>query len=85
MNKRVKGQHELRVKELGYKVKVTKTIVEIRFDDGDLYTSFKLVKDKDDNIYYIYNEGELINEQIDFYNTYENSIESCFYYFLTRF
>ena len=81
--KRSKGQHELRVKELGYKTKVTKTSVTILFDDGDIYATFKLVKS--DNMYFIYNDGNIINDELDFYDTYEEAIESCFYYFLTRY
>lgn len=79
-----------RVKELGYKVKITKTNVTIYFDDGDIYASFKLVKDieneKKYNIgYFIFLNNELINDEVDFYNTYDEAITSCLYYFLTRF
>ncbi len=66
-----------------YKTKVTKDSVTIYFEDGDIYASFKLVKDED--MYFIYCDGEMINDELDFYETYDEAVGSCFYYFHTRF
>lgn len=66
-----------------YKTKITKTRVTIYFEDGDVYADFKL-KPCDD-FFLIYNDGELINDEIDFYDTWDEAVKSCFYYFYTRF
>jgi hypothetical protein len=67
--------------------KVTKTKVVIYFDKAanDIYGEFKLVYDKDGDFYFIYCNGELINDELDFYETYDDAVKSCFYYFNTRF
>ena len=72
-----------RVKEMGYKTKVTKSKVQILFEDGGIYANFKLVKD--DNIYSIYCNDDMINDELDFYSNYDEAVSSCFYYFITRF
>ena len=66
-----------------WKSKVTKTRVTIFFEDGDIYADFKLKKC--DNFYLIYCDGQLINDEVDFYDTYDEAVKSCFYYFHTRF
>lgn len=66
-----------------WKSKVTKTRVTIFFEDGDIYADFKL--EKGDGFYFIWLHGELINEEVDFYDTYDDAVKSCFYYFNTRF
>lgn len=68
-----------------YKSKVTKTKVVIYFEDGDVYAEFTLKYDKEASFYFIYNDGELINDELDFYETYDDAVKSCFYYFNTRF
>ncbi len=73
-----------RVEELGYKIRVAKTKVTILFPDGDVYGEFNLKKD-DGNEYLIYLDGELINDELEFYGTYDEAVSSCFYYFITRF
>lgn len=72
-----------RIKELGYITKVSDSQVQIFFDDGELYADFRLKKDE--GIYFIFLDDELINDEIDFYHSYNEAVESCFYYFLTRF
>lgn len=66
-----------------WKTKVTKDSVKIFFEDGDIYANFKLVKDCD--MYFIYCGEEMINDEVDFYDTYDEAVASCFYYFTTRF
>lgn len=67
--------------------KVTKTEVVIYFDKkkNDIYAQFKLQHDKEDDLYYIWCDGELINDELEFYTTYDEAVSSCFYYFHTRF
>ena len=72
-------------------------IITIWYDKekGDVYTTFRisyvpdednpkwsgyLVKNIDD-----YGDKSTINDELDFTNTMQNCIESCFYYFSTRF
>ena len=76
-----------RIKELGYITKVSDSQVQIFFDDGELYADFRLKKDEDidKDMYFIFLENHMINDEIDFYHSYDEAVESCFYYFLTRF
>lgn len=66
---------------------VTDTQVTIYFDKSknDIYAQFKLEYDEDAEIYFIWHEGELLNDKMDFYDTYDEAVQSCFYYFHTRF
>lgn len=74
-----------KVKECGYKTKITKTKVQILFQDGEIFADFKLVKDDEEDMYFIYCNGEMINDELDAYRTYDDAVGSCFYYFVTRF
>lgn len=67
--------------------KVTKTKVVIYFDkkNNEVYADFTLKYDKEAGFYLIYNGDELINDELDFYETYDDAVKSCFYYFNTRF
>ena len=66
-----------------YKTEVSDDRVAILFDDNDIYAEFKLVAS--DDMYFIYLDDEMINDEIDFYDTYDEAVMSCFYYFHTRF
>jgi hypothetical protein len=67
--------------------KVTETEVTIYFDKkkNDIYGQFTLEYDDEAGFYFIYCDGELINDELDFYETYDEAVKSCFYYFNTRF
>lgn len=76
------------IKKLGYKTKVLKKSVTIYFPDGDVYAHFEFKFEKDFGYFIYLVEGdtrECINDSIDFYRTYDEAVESCFYYFITRF
>lgn len=70
-----------------WKSKVTETQVTIYFDEKmtEVYGQFKLDYDKDADIYFIWLDGELLNDELDFYDTWDDAVKSCFYYFHTRF
>jgi hypothetical protein len=77
-----------------YKVEVSGNSVKVLWDDGDVYAEFRVEKDdepdKSFNLgYFIYLvEGDcdtLINDEVDFYGTYDEAVTSCLYYFHTRF
>lgn len=67
--------------------KVTENSVTIYFDKkkNDIYGHFTFEYYEDGGFYLIYCDGELINDELDFYETWEDAVKSCFYYFNTRF
>lgn len=69
----------------GYSVEVEPDRVTIRFEDGDVYADFRLKKDVEENYYWITVNDRIINEEVDFCETYDEAVCSCFYYFVTRF
>ena len=66
------------------------TTITIWYDKkaNDVYAKFQ-IKDLEDGfgIYYIDDDGDrhFINDEVDFCGTLDECIQSCFYYFHTRF
>ena len=76
------------IKKNKYKVELLKDkenniIIEIKDYINNLITTFKIVEFE--NMLFIYNDNELINDEVDFINTVDECIISSIYYFSTRY
>lgn len=76
-----------RIIDGGYKVEVTKgenqSTVKILFEDGDVYTTFKIKKEE--GFFGAYDDGCLINENFDYDDTMEHCICECLAFFVNRY
>lgn len=66
-----------------YKVKADKTKVTILWKDGTVYTEYEIKEI--DGSYLVYNQGELINDEMDFTETLLECQRGCIYHFHTRY
>ena len=76
------------IKKNKYKVELLKDkenniIIKIKDYINDLITTFKIVEFE--NMLFIYNDNELINDEVDFTNTVDECVKSSIYYFSTRY
>jgi hypothetical protein len=66
---------------------IKKSYLTIDYDGWDVV--FELVEYIEDrhlkDVVFIYYEGELLNEQLDFYSNLLEACKSCLYYFNTQF
>ena len=79
-----------RIKELGYPVEVTDDSVTIKFDDGDVYASFKLIPPDDPSDPYDEwmakdSYGDMVSMSFDYTDSYDEIVTGCLNYFLTRY
>ena len=61
--------------------------VIIWYDKGenDKYAEFKIERDEEYGDWFVYDDGMLINDSMDYTDTLEDCIKGCFYYFHTRY
>lgn len=74
--------------DYGYKLAIKRNKksakVIVKFNDGDIYTQFKIEKAID--MYFIYDEwGDNITDTFDYTDSMDDCIKSCIYAFITRY
>lgn len=62
-----------------------KVIVWYDKGENDKYAEFKIERDEEYGDWFVYDDGMLINDSMDYTDTLEDCIKGCFYYFHTRY